>query len=118
MNCKDLGDIKSYKYISDIEVVTKKISDMLDDKELAKYNIKDKNLQESKRDYNSITFNLEDRNLTIFYTGIPFIKELSTGKWYYTESATTTIDAFDKQMNSLAIYWKAEALYPRRIRFF
>ncbi len=44
-----------------------------------------------------------------FYSGMPFIKE-ADGKWYQTETATTTIDAFSKQ-TAINLFEKTFGIY-------
>jgi len=94
------GKIKKYDYISDKEVPVEKGEDISKRTGNAKFFKKE--LTEQGQVY-------EGR----FYSGTPFIKQ--NGKWYQTETATTSIEAFDEQVkptliNRLKIYFARGAL--------
>lgn len=93
-NCQDLGDIKQYFYVSNVEVPAATIT--------IKDGKKNVNIQEdmTKRTENSQHFKIkETATSTVYeakiYGGAPFYKEGE--KYYQTETATTTIEAFDLQ---------------------
>jgi hypothetical protein len=94
-SCTDLGNMKVYLYISDAEVPASAITIKDGEK-----NVKiDEDI--SKRTSNGQFFKIkETATSTIyqanFYGGVPFYKE-TDGKFYQTETATTTIEAFDLQ---------------------
>ena len=75
---KNKGRIISYDYVSDIEVKIDKGEDL------------------TKRTGNAKFFQKEDNKIEgRFYLGTPFIKD--GDKWFHSETATTTIEAFEEQ---------------------
>lgn len=92
-DCSSYGKIKQYSYISDkiVERQTLNIEGMLGSE--------GGEIEEdlSKRTENSVTFPLGNNEFnTIFYTSDAFAKV--NNEWYYIEYATTTIDAFNTQI--------------------
>lgn len=98
-NCVDLGDIKRYSYISDVEVPTSSIEIPNGKKTIT--------ITEdmSKRKSNAQFFKIiEDSTGSStwqakVYSAFEFYKKVD--KWVTIENATTTINAFDLQKNSL-----------------
>jgi len=91
--CQDFGEIKSYLYVSDVEVPQ---AEIIFEGKIIKEDLsqRTRNAQFFKKE----TQNKRDYWIGKFYAGIPFYKE--GNKWYQTETATTTIDAFEKQTAS------------------
>ena len=100
LKCINFGQMVKYIYVSDREAVEQTLGEVLLDSTLLKNNINPdkKNLKETSRDYNAQNFQLDDKKtLSVIHVGVPFVKEKATGKWFYTQVATTTIDAFESQ---------------------
>ncbi|MFH1520381.1 MAG: hypothetical protein ABID61_01925, partial [Candidatus Micrarchaeota archaeon] len=98
IECVNYGLMKKYWYVKNDEIIPQKIDEVFTSDELKNLKIKN-NLTESRRDYNLIEFDLGERKrATVFYVGIQFVKEKTTGKWFHLETATTTIEMFDKQV--------------------
>ena len=84
INCRgeiNHGKIVQYRYITDQEIPQETGEDI------------------SKRTVNAQFFKgkKDGESIGKFYSGQPFYKDQNTGKWYQTETATTSIDAFAQQ---------------------
>lgn len=101
--CVNKGKIKKYFYISDKKLAKEKLEH------------EGKSYDEHKRTSNAIIWKVDkpkdkkgllgaseivaekDYFVGKFYGGSPFYQEPDTGDWYQTETATTTIEAYDVQ---------------------
>jgi hypothetical protein len=91
------GKIIQYTY-ADVELKTNKSSEEFNGKVLVEHNFNGNEVENvDKRGYNHRVFDRNDGQQTIaFYSGFPFYDD--GDKWYQTEVATTTIDAFNAQV--------------------
>lgn len=87
--CQNYGKMVKYLYISDKEVLSATLDGTSEDI--------------SKRTHNSQFFQNGDTKTARIYTGTPFYEK--NGKWYQTETATTTVEAFADQTR-LSFYEK------------
>lgn len=91
---KNKGKMVSYLYVSDKEILQKNGEDV------------------SKRTKNAQFFPKENNKVIgRFYAGEPFYRDEVENKWYQTETATTSIEAFEKQIE---ISW-LDKLFKRNI---
>ena len=83
------GKITKYDYISDVEVATSTMT--------VKDGKREKVITEKveRRTGNAKFFENGEETIGHFYSGTPFVKQ--DNKWYHSETATTSIDAYEEQ---------------------
>lgn len=104
-NCQNFGKMIAYYYGTDTEAPQNNITDVLSENLISIHKIKDnqKTLVEdlSKRGGKHQTFDLGDeKELNVFYSNLQWAKEKATNRWVKVGKATTTIDAFNQQVQA------------------
>jgi len=101
VGCKnkiDHGLVKEYIYVSNVEVLQETFNGISEDTTKRTSNAQFFKIKENKVKGRVVSEEWEGK----FYSGQPFYKDEISGKWYQTEIATTSIDAWDIQTINLA----------------